>query len=404
MTLVRLFLLALLLAAGLPPGTGAAGEVRHVVIVVVDGARFSETFGDSTLANVPRQGLDLAAQGYRGASWNAGVTTTVPGHAAILSGAYQPLANDGSERPHLPLLFEYYRAATGAPRSQAWFLADKPKLDVMSNSDHPDYGDSLGASVDVDCPTDSAVVARAEAVLLAERPALLAMDLAQTDIVAHTGDWEGYLAALQRADSLIYDLWLTIRSDTALAERTALFVTNDHGRHDDEHGGFVSHGCGCDGCCRVQLLALGPGFRTDVVSPLLWQPVDIAPTIGALLGFATPLATGRVMTDLFTPQDPVAAPPGDAAPGLRFGSPAPRPARGAVRIPLDVPQAGRLLVEVLDAQGRRVATLADGDVATGRRVLAWSGRGCGGRRAAPGAYFVHAQLGDLATTARVVLR
>ena len=157
--------------AGLAPAAARAYETRHVVIVVVDGGALQRDLRRlRPWRNVPRQGLDLAPQGCRGTSWNAGVTSTVPGHAAILSGAYQALANDGSERPHLPLVFEYYRAATGAPASQAWFFSDKPKLDVMSNSDDPAYGDSLGASVDTSCPTDSAVVARAEAVAARRAP------------------------------------------------------------------------------------------------------------------------------------------------------------------------------------------------------------------------------------------
>jgi hypothetical protein len=397
-------LLALLLVAGLPPGAARAYATRHVVIVVVDGARFSETFGDPAFAHTPRQGLDLAPLGCRGTGWNAGVTSTVPGHAAILSGAYQALANDGIERPHLPLIFEYYRAATGAPRSQAWFFSAKPKLDVMSNSDDPAYGDSLGACVDVSCPTDSAVVARAEAVLLSGHPALVALNLPQTDQVAHGGDWPGYLAALQRADSLVYDLWLKVQSDTALAGRTTLFVTNDHGRHDDAHGGFTNHGDGCDGCRRLQLLALGPDFRTAFVQAALAQQVDIAPTVGELLGFPTPWATGRVMTDLLGEAGPVGVAPDAGGPRLRFGAPAPNPTRDSVRLPLEVPRAGHLRVVVLDAQGRGVATLADGEVAAGPHALTWSGRTSGGRRLQPGAYFVRARLGGLATATRVVLR
>ena len=262
----RASLLLALLLAGLAPAAARAYETRHVVIVVVDGGALQRDVRRHDLCNVPRQGLDLAPQGCRGTSWNAGSTTTVPGHAAILSGAYQALANDGSERPHLPLVFEYYRAATGAPRSQTWFFSDKPKLDVMSNSDDPAYGDSLGASVDANCPTDSAVVARAEAVLLSGHPAHRGPEPGPDRPRRAHRDWTGYLAALQRADSLVYDLWLTIQSDTALAGRTTLFVTNDHGRHDDAHGGFANHGCGCDGCRRLQMLALGPDFRTGLVS------------------------------------------------------------------------------------------------------------------------------------------
>ncbi|HNX51179.1 MAG TPA: FlgD immunoglobulin-like domain containing protein [Thermoanaerobaculaceae bacterium] len=397
----RFILLLLLLLAAVP---ARAHETRHVVIVVVDGARYSETFGDSTLANVPRMGRDLAPLGCRGASWNAGVTTTVPGHAAILSGVYQDLANDGTERPHLPLIFEYYRAATGAPRTDTWFLSAKAKLDVLSNSDDPAYGDSLGAAVDVTCPSDSAIVARTEIILRDRHPTIVAINLPRTDQVAHTGDWAGYLAALQQADSLVYDLWQSIQSDSVLAGHTTLFVTNDHGRHDDAHGGFTSHGCGCDGCRRVMLLALGPDFRAGFVKHNLAQPVDIAATVGELLGFPMPWSKGRVMADLFDGEEPAGVGPDAPGPRLRLGGALPNPTHGAVRVPLDAPRAGHLHVDVLDVQGRRVDTVADEEVTSGSHVLAWTGRTAEGRSVAPGTYYLRARLGAAEAATRVVVR
>lgn len=401
----RIALVLALLLVCAPASATRAYETRHVVIVVIDGGRYTETLGDTSFANEPRQGLLMATLGCRGSSWNNGVTVTVPGHAAILSGAYQPLANDGSERPHLPLLYEYYRAATGAPASQTWFFADKLKLDVMSNSDHPDYGAALGAQVKVDCPTDSAVVADAEAELLADHPTLVGMNLGQTDAIAHSGDWPGYLAALQNADSLVYDLWIRIQSDTALTGRTTLFVTNDHGRHDDAHGGFQNHGDGCEGCRHVQILALGPDFKTGFVSAATMEPVDIVPTVAVLLGISVPYATGHVMNDLLLVPPGSLAVGGELAPArLRFAAPSPNPASGAVSLSLDIPRAGDLAVDLLDAQGRRIATLERGSVGPGHRAIAWTGRTGTGRRAAPGAYFVRARLDGLQATARVVFR
>jgi hypothetical protein len=401
----RIALVLALLLACAPFPAARAYETRHVVIVVIDGGRFTETLGDPTFANEPRQGLLMAPLGCRGDSWNNGLTVTIPGHAAILSGAYQALANDGTERPHLPTVFEYYRAATGAPASQTWFFTNKDKLDVMSHSDHADYGASVGALVRSDCPTDSAVVANAEAVLLADHPALVGLNLAQTDLSAHTGSWPAYLAALQQADSLVYDLWTWIQADTALAGRTALFVTNDHGRHDDAHGGFQNHGDSCPGCRHVQMLALGPDFKTGLVSLADMQPVDIVPTVGVLLGIAVPYATGHVMDDLLlVPSDPLNVRGEPAPERLRFAAPIPNPARGAVALLLDVPGAGELAVDVLDTQGRRIATLERGSAGPGRRAITWSGRTGTGHRAAPGTYFVRARIAGHQAATRVVLR
>jgi hypothetical protein len=400
---IALVLILLLVCAPLP--TAQAYETRHVVIVVIDGGRYTETLGDTSFANEPRQGRLMAPLGCRGESWNEGVTNTIPGHAAVLSGTYQPLANDGTERPHLPTLFEYYRAATGAPASQTWFLSNKLKLAVMSNSDHPDYGELLGAQTKVDCPGDTGVVAAARARLFTDRPAIMALNLADTDVVAHSGSWQGYLRALQVADSLVYDLWTKIEADTGLAGQTTLFVTNDHGRHDDAHGGFVNHGDYCTGCRRVQMLALGPDFKTGRVSTAVMQPVDVVPTVSVLLGIAVPYATGHVMEDLLlVPSIPLEVRGEPASERLCFAAPIPNPAPGAVSLSLEIPNAGDLAVDVLDAMGRRIATLERCSTGPGRRAITWSGRTGTGHRAAPGAYFVRARIAGRQAATRVVLR
>jgi hypothetical protein len=275
-----------------------AYATRHVVIVVIDGARYSETLGDTSYANHRRMGRLMAPLGARAQCWNDGLTVTIPGHAAVLCGVYQPLANDGTERPHLPTLFEYFRENTGAPAAQTWFVAGKAKLAVLSNSDHPAYGAANAAQTSAAQLADTAVMADAGARMLSDHPVILAINLADTDRIAHGGDWAGYLRAIQVADSLVYDLWVKIQADTVLAGHTTLFVTNDHGRHDDDHGGCANHGDGCEGCRRVELLVMGPDSRTGYVSATRMQSIGIAPTCGRLLGIPTPCAADSAMSDL----------------------------------------------------------------------------------------------------------
>jgi len=78
------------------------------------------------------------------------------------------------------------------------------------------------------------------------------------------------------------------------------------------------------------------------------------------------------------------------------------PARGRVALALDVPRDVRLAVEVLDLQGRRVATLANGGFAAGRHRVEWDGRGANGQAPA-GLYFVRATGSARTLIRRIVL-
>jgi hypothetical protein len=69
---------------------------------------------------------------------------------------------------------------------------------------------------------------------------------------------------------------------------------------------------------------------------------------------------------------------------------APNPTRGPGRFGVVLPEAGRIALDILDVSGRRVAALANGFEAAGRREFAWDGRI--GRGPAPaGLYFARLQ-------------
>ena len=261
-----------------PPGPS-------VVIVVVDGARYEETLGDPTLALIPRIGRELAPAGTTAPNFvNAGLTETLPGHAAILTGTWQPISNLGTERPTRPTLFEYQRAASGLPAHCVVLVGGKAKLAALTHSTHPDYGAGVGALADVADRTDQATWAALRARLDADHPRLVLLSLSEVDRAGHTGDVAAYREAIQNADRIVAAVWAYLRGSDAYRFRSALIVTNDHGRSatdlrvhaGDEHSRLI------------MLVAAGTGVPAGVMLAGEHTQLEVAPTVGVLLGIATP--------------------------------------------------------------------------------------------------------------------
>jgi hypothetical protein len=261
---------------------------QSVVVVVIDGARFSETFG-GTGHWIPRMWNDLRPEGTVWMAFrNEGITTTNPGHASIESGTWQQIPNDGSVRPTMPTVFEYFRKELNLPDSSTFVAAGKGKLQVLTYSTHPDYGADYGA-VFLPGKDDRDVVSNLLSVLSRSHPRLVLANLPDVDFAAHTSDSLGYLHSLWRADSLVGVLWTFLQKDPSYAGSTTLFVTNDHGRHGRD---YRDHGDGCEGCRHIMLLGLGRGVRKGLVVTRPRAQIDIAPAIGDLLGFHTPFSRG----------------------------------------------------------------------------------------------------------------
>jgi len=82
----------------------------------------------------------------------------------------------------------------------------------------------------------------------------------------------------------------------------------------------------------------------------------------------------------------------------------PNPFSSSTDIRFDVPAAGaRVRLEVFDAAGHRVTTLADGFMGGGSQVVRWSGRDADGRQANSGLYFCRYQADGAAETAKLML-
>jgi len=91
-----------------------------------------------------------------------------------------------------------------------------------------------------------------------------------------------------------------------------------------------------------------------------------------------------------------------AAGAPAFAPPAPNPASGATRFTVTLPAAGELRLEVFDAGGRRVRTLAAGPLGAGTHAFTWDLHDDAGRRVPPGLYLARGEAGGGATSRRVV--
>ncbi|MBD3392410.1 MAG: hypothetical protein GF410_10370 [Chitinivibrionales bacterium] len=277
-----------------------AQSTENVIIAVIDGARHSETFGDDGHQYIPRIWNELRPLGTIYTSfYNDGQTSTCNGHSSIVTGTWQYMANDGSERPDKPTIFEYRRKQLSSPAEDNAVVLGKDKLDILSYSTHVDYGAQYAATVKaaaVDGYDDVEAMANLFDVLANQHPALTILNLPEVDQMGHTGDWNGYVNAIHDADSMVAEIWSFVEQDAHYAGKTTLIVTNDHGRHlDGVQTGFRDHGCDCDGCRHIMALIIGPEFDAGVTETTRWTQIDLAPTIGALVGFDTPLADGSAM-------------------------------------------------------------------------------------------------------------
>lgn len=311
------------------PGATATPELPAdptVLVVVIDGARTMETFGErpsSATGQMPWEMMpsvwdELMPQAVRATSaWVLASSSTVPAHGALITGRREPaLANyppgDGTgaylpvlptvaqalldERPELGPEAAVNIANTrllelvadglypGLPRAEAesWTFLDSPQ------------GDGGGGKVDSEV-LDALQAAMADGGL---RYGLV--NLHQVDRSGHNGEREDYPDRVRDLDAPLAALWRWVQDQDAYRDRTYLLILSDHGRHND--GGtdppWRHHGCSCSGCRHVPLLLLGPGVRAgeDLNTPLAL--VDVAPTVAALLGVDLPLADGLVRDDL----------------------------------------------------------------------------------------------------------
>ncbi|MBM3314898.1 hypothetical protein FJY71_03530, partial [candidate division WOR-3 bacterium] len=303
------------LAAALLLGftSAPAQQPENVFIVVIDGLRNDEGFQSGSL-QLPHIWNDLRPQGTVNLNfWDRGWTATTGGHTTILSGVYQILRNNGSNEQDIrsfdPLLFEYYRKHFYPTDTTECGITFGKLGNVGAIADfalEPAYGETYQGFQRGDGTThdDTASSRLLHQAMDSLHPRLVMLNLADVDTKGHAGVYADYLASIVRADSVVYEIWKHIQgippyTNTSYRDKTVLVVTSDHGRNDDAHGSFLGHGEWDHGSRQVGFLAIGAGIAQNRTVTARREQIDIAPTVGYLLGFPTPFSEGAVMHELF---------------------------------------------------------------------------------------------------------
>ena len=282
-------------------------KTQNIIIVVVDGPRFTETWGAPSRLFIPHRSAMLQNGVLCNQFYNKGATSTNPGHTAICTGVYQNINNGGAEYPANPSVFQYWLKTFNRPNSESWVISTKDKLEVLSDCTNPawkgtfrpmtDCGiNGLGTGYREDSTTFKSVKAK----LFSNHVRLALINFKQPDAAGHANDSAGYLQGILDTDNYIYQLWHFLQNDNFYKERTTLIVTNDHGRHTAGHlDGFISHGDNCDGCRHIEFFAMGPDFKQNHTCAIPYEQIDISTTVAELMGFSMPSSNGKVMRDIF---------------------------------------------------------------------------------------------------------
>lgn len=335
---------------------------KVVVVTFGGGARDEETFAPEGQENIPGLLNELIPQStFYTQVVNRGILGHYVATASLATGVYETFDNFAAVPPQSPTVFEYYRRGLSRPAEDAWVIAPSNGFNRIGESDHRTYGRGLGAGVILPkhllraampgksgpdyahllrdnyeepfytpelagnevqlrhledilrlsvgefrqhaltlSSPDELSVYIARQLMRQLAPSLVWITLHDIDI-AHSGAYSLYIDGIRRSDRLCVQLWNTIQSDPEYANKTTLIILPDFGRDSDTDAGgngFQHHRTG-DALSRTTwAMVLGPGVRQGVAIDRPVESLDLVPTLGALLGFPTPLAHGKPLSEV----------------------------------------------------------------------------------------------------------
>jgi hypothetical protein len=335
---------------------------KVVIVTFGGGARDEETFAPDGQQNIPGLIKTLLPQStFFGQVVNRGILGHYVATTSLATGVYETFNNFSGVAPPHPTLFEYFRTDLRRPATDAWVISPSDGFRNMGSSTARRYGPESGASVilpkqllraatpgfgagDFDRllrdtyeepyamggltggegnlrhleqvlrlsrdefvrhalnldSADEMSVYVARQLMQQVAPSLLWITLHDID-VAHSGAYSLYIEGIQRTDRQCVEIWNAIQSHPEYAGKTTMFILPDFGRDSDTDPGgnsFQHHRTGDTASRTTWMMALGPGIRQGVFVQRPVESIDLVPTIGKILGIATPLAQGRILDEV----------------------------------------------------------------------------------------------------------
>ncbi len=122
--------------------------------------------------------------------------------------------------------------------------------------------------------------------LQTKKPRVLYIAYGETDEWAHSGQYRDYLNTANMVDKWIQDIWNYVQSDPFYKNKTAVFITTDHGRGDAVKEEWTSHNNKIKDSYQIWMAAIGPGIQPKgevKINQQLYQK-QFAQTMAFLLG------------------------------------------------------------------------------------------------------------------------
>lgn len=122
--------------------------------------------------------------------------------------------------------------------------------------------------------------------LKTKKPRVLYIAYGETDEWAHSGHYKDYLNAAAMVDKWINDIWNYIQTDPKYKNKTALFITTDHGRGDVVKKEWTSHGNKIQDCSEIWMAVMGPDIKSkgEIKTNEQFYQKQFAQTIASILG------------------------------------------------------------------------------------------------------------------------